>query len=251
MTLDNVRTSESNDSAPQEAKSSFKITRTLALLRDPLSQIDRAAPSRTDETGELLLPKAGRILDGAAEQHQEHVRRLVLSQVDAEPAAPPEPHGPSRKSRKALYTTLALSVLLALMFLAGRWRTQAFERRAALSSYELPVLTHELRYHLPEAGKVFLVWGIDGWHPVSESLRPAGTRVENGKMTTPTERQGDVFVVTVQAPANATVEYGFLITANRRGHPIPSVWDASPDYQFLSVLNRTIHVEPSVTLEPK
>ena len=38
-----------------------------------------------------------------------------------------------------------------------------------------PLVTQEIRYYMPEAGEVFLVWGIDGWQLVSETLRPSGT----------------------------------------------------------------------------
>jgi hypothetical protein len=249
MTLDDTRISRPNHSAEGRADSITKATRILVLPKDDLSRIDRAVSSHTSETQELTLPEADLEPDQAARQHIEHTLRLVLPQVDVQPATLPDRHDPPARRSKSLYFTLATLALLLLTVLAVKWRTKAFEHRAARSTYELPVLTQELRYHMPEAGEVFVIWGINGWTPVSESLRPPGTRIENGKMTTSTERQGDVFVATIQAPANATIEYGFKITADRRGHPIPSVWDQSPEYHLLSVLNRTIEIEPSVTLE--
>ena len=101
---------------------------------------------------------------------------------------------------------------------------------------------------MPEAGQVTLVWGINGWGPVPDSLRSPGTQVKNGMMHTLMSREGDVFVAKIQAPANARVNYGFLITADRTGRPIPEIWDGTADYYLLSVLNRTLDIKPSVTL---
>jgi hypothetical protein len=162
----------------------------------------------------------------------------------------PEDDRTHRRERISLYIILCVVALLVLMALANTWRMQAFKRRTAASAQDLPVLTQELRYHMPDAGEVFLAWGIDGWNPVPESLRPADTHIdEKGTMLTRMIREGDVFAVTIQSPANVTVAYGFLITADRAGNPIPAVWDSDPDYQFFSVLNRTFDIEPSVTLE--
>lgn len=178
--------------------------------------------------------------------------QVVALPPDLPPGAPVEASGdaPSGKvSRASTYITLAVFALLVLAALANRWRMRAFERHAAISAQNLPALTHEFRYHLPDADTVFLVWGIDGWNPVPDSLRPAGTQIENGVMHSPMDRDGDVFVVKIQAPANTTVYYGFLITADQTEKPIPEIWDGIPNYHLFSVLNRTLDIEPSVTLK--
>jgi hypothetical protein len=83
-----------------------------------------------------------------------------------------------------------------------------------------------VRYRSSEAAEVFLVWGIDGWHPVATELRPSGTRIRAGHMETPMTRRGDRFEAVLAVPQGAKLECGFLITG-RRGisNLLSSVWD--------------------------
>jgi hypothetical protein len=85
---------------------------------------------------------------------------------------------------------------------------------------------------MPEAGEVFLIWGINGWQVVSEEIRPAGTVLtENEAMQTLMAREGDTFVVRVQVPAGTTLDYGFGIKKTRSGAAIGWVWDG--DYRLI------------------
>ncbi|MDH4137090.1 MAG: GDSL-type esterase/lipase family protein [Anaerolineae bacterium] len=44
---------------------------------------------------------------------------------------------------------------------------------------DVPLVTREIRYHMPEAGEVYLLWGINGWAVVPQEIRPAGTVVKD------------------------------------------------------------------------
>ncbi|MGH2521104.1 MAG: hypothetical protein ACRDH2_01260 [Anaerolineales bacterium] len=108
-----------------------------------------------------------------------------------------------------------------------------------------PLVTQNFRYELPGAGEVFLVWGVNGWVVVPESLRPAGTTLQNNVMHTPMTREEDTFVATVRVPSGATLDYGFLITKKRDGTAITPFWDGSLDYQTAAIVNNTIELEAS------
>ena len=90
-----------------------------------------------------------------------------------------------------------------------------------------PIVTQEIRYQLAGASEVVLVWGINGWGPVDESLRLPGTTVsEKGVMHTPMSREGEMFVAKVKVPYAVVVTYGFWITKAKTGLGV-SVWDAN------------------------
>jgi len=90
------------------------------------------------------------------------------------------------------------------------------------------VVTQEIWYTAPEAGRVFLVWGVDGWQQVPESIWPAGSILKNA-LHTPMARRGDTFVTTIQVPIGAALNYGFLTTHNRAGAIIEDVWEQAQD----------------------
>jgi hypothetical protein len=79
----------------------------------------------------------------------------------------------------------------------------------------LALVGQEIRYRMPEAGEVHLVWGLNGWHVAPEELRPTGTEVKKNVMHTPMVREGDTFVANLRVPAGTTINYCFLST--RRG----------------------------------
>jgi hypothetical protein len=74
------------------------------------------------------------------------------------------------------------------------------------------LLDQAFRYVMPDAEEVYLVWGLNGWHPVPESLFPEGTVVKYKVMETPMRRNGEAFLATVRIPAGTTLDYGFRIT---------------------------------------
>jgi hypothetical protein len=111
----------------------------------------------------------------------------------------------------------------------------------------LPVI-QEIRYHMPEAGEVFLIWGIDGWAVVPEEHRPAGTVVKKAVMHTPMVYTGDAFIAQVQVPAGATLDYGFLITKKRNGADIEAVWEGDEDFRIVATQDGIVETETTLTL---
>jgi uncharacterized membrane protein len=103
-------------------------------------------------------------------------------------------------------------------------------------------ITQEIRYHMPQAGQVFLAWGIEGWAELPEEQRPSGTVIRDGIMHTLMTRDGDFFVAQVQVPADVTVDYGFLVTKTRYGDNIAPIWDG--EYQ-LSAADGNVNVMES------
>lgn len=110
-----------------------------------------------------------------------------------------------------------------------------------------PLIDQEIRYHMPEAGEVFLVWGLDGWQLIPENLRPAGTEVEFGVMHTPMVLEGDTFVATLQVPVDRSLDYGFQIRKTRSGEAIDEwLWDG--DYSLTPTQDNVVEVQAAVTL---
>ncbi len=112
---------------------------------------------------------------------------------------------------------------------------------------DTPLVTQDIRYHMPEAGEVFLVWGINGWAVVTEETRPAGTRVKDALMYTPMVREGDTFVAKVQVPSGATIDYVFE-TTKLRGGVASEVWDTNSDQDYHSIAAQDGVVEVQTTL---
>jgi hypothetical protein len=110
-------------------------------------------------------------------------------------------------------------VLSALVFLSSFSSSESLAQGT--------VLTREIRY-TSDAATVVLVWGVDGWNPVPDSLRPSGTTLTKSLMHTPMSKTGDVFVATVQAPDRSVIDFGFLITKSSTGADV-SVWDGHGD----------------------
>jgi hypothetical protein len=64
---------------------------------------------------------------------------------------------------------------------------------SSILTQDQPLVTQEIRYDMPDASEVFLVWGFNGWAVVPEENRPAGTVVKNAVMHTPMVREDDAF----------------------------------------------------------
>jgi hypothetical protein len=106
------------------------------------------------------------------------------------------------------------------------------------------LLELEIHYHAATAGEVFLVWGVNGWNPLPDSLPPPGTFLKNNAMHTPMERRGENFVIRLTAPENSVIDFGFLITRDVQGKAV-SIWDgnADQDYHLLMNFNGLVVVE--------
>ena len=108
-----------------------------------------------------------------------------------------------------------------------------------------------LRYHLPEAGAVNLVWWFRSGRLVPLPIRPPGTTpgTRGSAVSTPMQRDGSAFTVTLQVPPGDVLEYGFMTVARNDGAPIAGVWDASPTYAIDSTeATAVVDVQPTVKL---
>lgn len=104
----------------------------------------------------------------------------------------------------------------------------------------------EIRYHVPEAGEVELIWGINGWSVVPKAERPEGTKVDVKRlMHTPMKREGDVFAVKLQVPAGSILNYGFQITRDAKGEEI---WAWDGDYRASPTEDGSIDAASSLAL---
>jgi len=68
------------------------------------------------------------------------------------------------------------------------------------------------------------VWGIDGWQPLPDDVRPPNTEIVSGLMRTRMVHDADDLVTTLRVPAGARCNFGFLITERRDGEVIKPVW---------------------------
>jgi ketosteroid isomerase-like protein len=82
---------------------------------------------------------------------------------------------------------------------------------------DLPLVRQDIVYRAPGAAEVWLVWGLDGWHTVPESIRPQGTLIRDGSMHTRMSRNGDQFMATVRFPPGSELNYSFLISRTADG----------------------------------
>ena len=113
-------------------------------------------------------------------------------------------------------------------------------------------VTQEFRYHAPEAGEVWLVWGINGWQHVPDANRPSGTTVKENALHSPLVRAGDVFTAAVHAQPGTTIDFGFLITKTKDGTPV-RIWQAQQSKDFHVVVDgdRIIEIDATVFPRPK
>ncbi len=86
--------------------------------------------------------------------------------------------------------------------------------------------TIEIRYRANQAGEVSLIWGVSGWAPVAEGLRPPNTTIQNGTMNSPMRRSGEEFSLSVRVPAEGYLDYGFWTSKHEDGTPT-GVWDGA------------------------
>ena len=102
--------------------------------------------------------------------------------------------------------------------------------------------TVELHYEVPAAGEVEFVWGINGWQPITEGLRPQNTKLRNAVMSTRMTRTDNAFTVTIRTEIGAVVNYGFLITKTGGGAPI-EIWDGDNSYHLTVKGSDTLHLK--------
>jgi len=122
---------------------------------------------------------------------------------------------------------IAFLLFLASILLIGIPSPEASQSQVG------PSRTLEFRYRAPEAGEVFLVWGIEGWQAVPEREQPPGTTIRNRVMLTPMVRRGSRFLANVQVVPGVSVEYGFLVTKTCDGLELEvrPVWDGRKEFR--------------------
>jgi hypothetical protein len=118
--------------------------------------------------------------------------------------------------------------------------------------FDRSLIVQDIWYRMPEAGEVYFVWGVNGWKPIPEKMRPPNTTLTGDKvMATRMVREGDAFVVRLTVQNGTTIDYGFSITRARDGNAI-NVWDAdkypSAGYQSIAFPNRPIEVSASLKM---
>jgi lipoteichoic acid synthase len=133
-------------------------------------------------------------------------------------------YNPTRHDRRQRQHLLRW-LMLIILFLCALAPSLLFAHEGAPAQAQL--VTQQIRYHLDEAGEVFLVWGIDGWKLAPDALRPSGTEQQGAVLHTPMVRQGDMFVATLQVPAGTTIDYVFQITKSRDGSAIIPLFDTN------------------------
>jgi hypothetical protein len=100
----------------------------------------------------------------------------------------------------------------------------------------------DIRYELPAAGEVLLIWGVNGWVPVAEELRPPGTVIQKQVMATPMAKTDGRFAATIEVETGAAVDYGFLVTKTAGGAFI-EVWDGDESYHLTAAKSDVVDVK--------
>jgi len=86
----------------------------------------------------------------------------------------------------------------------------------------------KIRYHHSQAGEVFILWGVNGWHQTPEAQWPPGTVLNDKFAYSPMTREGNAFVITIQAPLGTIIDYCFKITKNSNGDRV-DLWDINSE----------------------
>jgi hypothetical protein len=119
----------------------------------------------------------------------------------------------------------------------------------AVKRPDIPLVTQELRYHAPRAAEVWLLWGINGWQPVPDAVRPPGTILFPDRiMHTPLVRKGDTFTNMLRVPPGTVIDHGFIITKTEGGTAV-NIWEAGRSYTA-GKHNGRIEVKSTATVVP-
>ncbi len=124
---------------------------------------------------------------------------------------------------KMLRAMMVGGALMVALLLAGVAIAVAHAQAADSDS---PTVSQTIRYEVADADEVFLAWGLNGWDPLDPELMPAGTTIRDGVMVTQMTRDGAAFVVSVSAPAGATVNFVFQVVRTTGGER-RETWDTN------------------------
>ena len=134
----------------------------------------------------------------------------------------------SKFSRLVLLLILIL-MMCSLMSVEGTVASEMLSQDS-----DVPFVTFDINYHLPGAGTVYLLWGIDDWMVVPEHRRPAGTTLYKGLMYTPMSADSEEFTTQLTVPLNAEINYVFHITKQDDGAQV-YIWDTNGGKDYFSV----------------
>lgn len=112
------------------------------------------------------------------------------------------------------------------------------------------LVTYEIRYQIPQAKDVYLVWGVDGWFPLPKEMRPPDTVVRDRLMHTQMLSESDLFRRSIEIPVGSVLDFGFLTTELQDGSSV-KIWDgdSAHDYQRTALQDEVIVVRSTVDEE--
>jgi hypothetical protein len=114
-----------------------------------------------------------------------------------------------------------------------------------LQGSDTVLVRHTVRYGPTDARRVRVVWGIDGWQRLPDSLYPPRTRTGSHLMITPMQREGSMFTVTLPVPMGRHLDFAFQVDrADRVG-----VRDNNhgKDYRLPAAAESTVVIAPRLT----
>ncbi len=86
------------------------------------------------------------------------------------------------------------------------------------------ITSQEIRYVCDEAAEVFLVWGVNGWQSLPDSLKPQNTKINNGLYYTPMTRENGIHKTVISVPEGFEINMNFWITKSPDGN-LMDLWD--------------------------
>lgn len=116
--------------------------------------------------------------------------------------------------------------------------------QGAKAAIDTSLVVQQVKYYLPQAGRVEFIWGINGWMPISEAIRPERTEIRNFIMHSPMEVHGDTFVLNITVPKGVVINYGLMIKELRSGASIAGIYDEKK-VPIIVKDNRIIDISPS------
>ena len=86
------------------------------------------------------------------------------------------------------------------------------------------LVRYEIRYVVPEAEEVYLLWALDNWQAPDKSLWPPGSTAKKQYPYCRTRKDGDAFTISLMVPEGATLDYCFNVLIPSKGIDI---WDTN------------------------
>jgi hypothetical protein len=103
-----------------------------------------------------------------------------------------------------------------------------------------------VRYGPTDARKVTVLWGIDGWQRLPDSLYPPRTRTVSRMMSTPMQRENAIFTATLPVPKGRRLDFAFQVDrADRVGI---NDNNGGQNYRLRAVADSTVEIRPRLTI---